>query len=230
MMGTFLKIKIYLFLLLVTSINLGARAQAIEGCKENNDSIVEQIQIIDIDMDMDDIDDKNRVFDQSILTKINSQNGIYIDDDGNEIQAMKSSRDLFFENIRPPKKFYRIYRCYYLNGKIKAAGIMITDGSLIKNFYQYDEEGNKTVIDFDKEYDEFDYNKVFLWLDKEGYIDLKTGRGRHYISLEYEKEKKQWYVNIKHNEETGLKFQDRFYKLDGHTGKILEKYDLISYE
>lgn len=223
------KIRIYFLFVFLILVNNVIKAQAEQNCKSYNDSIIKQIQIIDIGME--NIDDKNKLFDQSILTKINSQSGIYVDNAGNEIQAMQSSRNIFLELIQPPKKFYKIYRCYYLNGKIKEAGFSVGNGTcFVGNFYQYDEEGNKTVINMDKKYDEFDYNKVFLWLDKEGYIDLKTGRGRHHINIGYESDKKQWHILISHNEETGLRFQNRTYKLDGYTGKILEKYDMISYE
>ena len=138
-----------------------------------------------------------------------------------EIEQTKLKK-IYVEYIKPIDKFYNIYNEYYLNGNLKVHGIRLNDGvSLgglhIKTWEYYDEQGNLIrKVDEDARFGNvpFDYNRVILWLDKKGCINIKEGKTyTNFYSISFNSEKKYWQIDI--NDEY------KIYLLDGKTGKII---------
>jgi len=84
-------------------------------------------------------------------------------------------------------KLYRIYKEYYLNGKLKKFGYYLYPMLMISKWYYYDEKGNEAIVDEDLKFGKFDYNKVVQMLAKMGYLNLQTGQGRERIRFGYDK-------------------------------------------
>lgn len=149
-----------------------------------------------------------------------SINGTYeFETDSSRVKQIKYF-DNYVEYIHPKGKFYDVYNVYYPNGKIKEHGIRL-DGMKIGKWEFYDEQGNVTIVDEDADFDEFDYNKVLLFLDEKGYIDIHNGDGADNFSLNYNLEAKQWKVTAKDKNEKWL-----VYILSGKTGRVVKVMDL----
>ena len=127
----------------------------------------------------------------------------------------------YVEYIKPVGKFYNIYNEYYLNGNLKVHGICLIDGfsingMRIKKWEYYDEQGNLIKeIDEDAKFGNvpFDYNRVFLWLDKKGYISIEKGEVYSDYSIDFYTKEKYWWIDIYREYKT--------YLLDGKNGKII---------
>ena len=159
--------------------------------------------------------EKNKDFDELNYTK----------KDGTTIRQYKSGYGEYVEEEYPPMpKLYYIYREYYLNGNIKTIGFMLRTAFPIGVWKHYDEQGKVTEENMDTGFGKFDYNKVFLFLYKEKYIDIKTGRGREEVTIGIDKALNCWKVNVwpvASNNYKGI-----CYMLDLNTGKIKKKYKI----
>jgi hypothetical protein len=161
---------------------------------------------------------KNTRFDIETFNK-NNKSGTYEYIHDNLIITQEDWENQYVEYIKPVGKFYNILNTYYLNGNLKKHGIRLNEGFKIKTWEYYDEQGNLIKeIDEDADFKDipYDYNKVFLWLDKNGYINIKKGEVITDYSLNFNTKTKRWTVDVK--EKTG---EWNSYVFDGKTGKIL---------
>ncbi len=129
----------------------------------------------------------------------------------------------YIEKETPPlPKLYTIFRKFYLNGNLKEEGILLPGDLHVGIWREYDEQGNLTKeTNWDETYGKFDYNKVILFLAKQGHINIKTGKGRDEFTIGVDREKHCWDVNVwpvKSNNYKGFE-----YLLDSDTGKVKKK-------
>lgn len=148
----------------------------------------------------------------------------YTKEDGTEIEQ-HFCMDIYLEHEWIPKKLYRIYREYYLNGNLKKEGLELGQMS-IGIWLEFDEDGNEIrVRNMDDSLPKgFDYNKVMLLMEKEGRINTRTGEDRDILRMSYNKDKNQWEVSflpIKRKDYLGIE-----YLIDAKSGKIKDKYDM----
>jgi hypothetical protein len=154
----------------------------------------------------------------------------YIKEDGTSIWQYKSGYEYYVEKEYPPfPKLYYIYREYYLNGNIKEWGFMLRTAFPIGIWKYYDEQGNLTkeenVDAVLKEKAKFDYNQVFLFLDREKRINIKTGKGREEVTIGINEEAHCWDVNVWPRESN--RYKGICYMIDLNTGKVKEKYPIL---
>lgn len=104
----------------------------------------------------------------------------------------------YTEYIHPIGKFYDILKDYYLNGNMRESGMRLSNVKLGVWKY-YDENGNLTnTIDEEAKFKDvpFDYNEVMRWLDKKGYVELETAKGKDNITLSFNPKTKIWGVTV----------------------------------
>lgn len=143
----------------------------------------------------------------------------YIKEDGTRIWQYDSGYGFYVEEEYPPMpKLYYIHREYYLNGNIKTVGFMIRSYFKISIWKYYDEQGNITEKNWDERLGKFDYNKVMLFLNRKGHINIKTGKGREEMTMGFNEDAHCWEVNIWPAESN--KYQGVYYMLDKDTGKV----------
>lgn len=136
------------------------------------------------------------------INKYNSNRGLanvfkFTKEDGTIVEQ-NSFPGGYAEIETPPKpKFYKIRKMYYQNGKIREIGPLLSHMS-IGIWRYYDENGKETIVDEDEKYGMPNYNDVLVYLDKKGYIDLRTGERREKTSIGYEPEKKVWSAYVYH--------------------------------
>jgi hypothetical protein len=126
--------------------------------------------------------------------------------------------NLYYEmKIFPPKpKFYQIIQLYYENGKIWKRGKTLGGSVPVGEWEYYDPQGNKTIVNEDSKFGAFNYNEIYLYLHRHGYIDVYTGENRENLSLYFHEEKGYWTAAIKNMEK---RIRDKFY-FDKDTGKV----------
>lgn len=200
-------------MILIISISCNAQkktAYSVLTKVDNNNMLIDTFNI--------DLYEKNKVSTHS--AEIEKENGEKI--------RLIDSEDIYVEYYTPPlPKFYWIYKEYYLNGKLKKKGYMLTD-TKIGVWEYYDEKGNKTTEDMDKRYSKakFSYNQVMLLLQELGHIDLNTGKGRDIVTVVgYIKESNNWIAEIRNDLEPPFT-----YYISGKNGKIIGKNTIIFVE
>ncbi|TRX36174.1 hypothetical protein FNW52_09110 [Flavobacterium sp. ZT3R18] len=156
--------------------------------------------------------------------------------------------------ILPPKPaFYTIYKLYYKNsGIIKEKGKYFGEcdpGSTIMKIgiWTYFDEQGKVIReeDEDKKFGAFGYNEVLAFLDHEGQINLRNGKNREKLEIYYDFSKnsseKLWKVVVEKGKPYSVPNLDgmdgermeqkvKTYYLDGNTGEIIARKDLIKYK
>lgn len=133
--------------------------------------------------------------------------------------------DMYLEYYTPPlPKLYTIYKEYYLNGRLKKKGYYIDELKIGKWEY-YDEKGNKTIEDMDKQFStaKYTYSQIIILLDQLGEINIKTGENRENVNLHYNKQLKQWYARIRNPLYGG-----NIYIINANNGEIFKKGEIIS--
>lgn len=125
------------------------------------------------------------------------------------------------EIITPPKPaFYKIRKSYHkATNTLELEGREIGDMSI--GIWQFFNKKGKLVreVDEDKKLDGHDYHKALEFLEKDGWIDIKTGKGREHFSLDYEKD--IWYITIIGDMWNG--YLETYYEVDANTLKTLKK-------
>jgi hypothetical protein len=163
---------------------------------------------------------KNMKFDIETFNK-NSENGRYEYIRDNVKISQHKLKYEYAEFIEPIGKFYNVLNEYYLNGNLKLHGIRMNDGLKIKKWEYYDEAGH-LIREEDEEAKfrkvPFDYNKVFLWLDKRGFISIKEGKVYTSHSIGFNSEKKVWVIDVFGERKT--------YTLSGKNGDVLSITDI----
>jgi len=180
-------------------------------------------------------DNTNETFDFKIYKNmINQEEGrsTMILEDGTKIQM---SEPLFkdmtygvertttgFIRISPVKPFFiEIVKIFSPLGKLIKQGKFISNINV--GISQEFNENGKLIeeIDYDKkDWSKYYYSDILKFLDKEGVIDLKTGRGRGTFSFYLDREKEQWHVEVIESPENG--YVATLYTLDANTLKVLE--------
>ena len=122
---------------------------------------------------------------KSIIKKKNSYEGAtsaqYIERNGTETYVSFNDDGFVLQEIKP-FTYEMIVRNYYKNSIIKSKGKFLCHSSVkIGIWREYDNQGNLIKeTDEDKKFEKLRLKPINIlrWLEKEGYIDRKTGKGQ----------------------------------------------------
>ncbi|WP_375605699.1 hypothetical protein [Flavobacterium davisii] len=79
----------------------------------------------------------------------------------------------------PNPSFFKIYKEFYANGNLKKKETYIGENVKIGISEYYDEDGTlDKKVNEDEKFGKIKYTDCLAFLEKKGYIDLKTGKGR----------------------------------------------------
>ena len=122
---------------------------------------------------------------KSIIKKKNSYEGAtsaqYVERNGTETYVSFNDDGFVLQEIQP-FTYEMIVRNYYKNSIIKSKGKFLCHSSVkIGIWREYDKQGNLIKeTDEDKKFEKLRLKPINIlrWLEKEGYIDRKTGKGQ----------------------------------------------------
>ncbi len=122
---------------------------------------------------------------KSIIKKKNSYEGAtsaqYVERNGTETYVSFNDDGFVLQEIKP-FTYEMIVRNYYKNSIIKSKGKFLCHSSVkIGIWREYDNQGNLIKeTDEDKKFEKLRLKPINIlrWLEKEGYIDRKTGKGQ----------------------------------------------------
>ena len=122
---------------------------------------------------------------KSIIKKKNSYEGAtsaqYVERNGTETYVSFNDDGFVLQEIKP-FTYEMIVRNYYKNSIIKSKGKFLCHSSVKIGFWrEYDNQGNLIKeTDEDKKFEKLRLKPINIlrWLEKEGYIDRKTGKGQ----------------------------------------------------
>ena len=122
---------------------------------------------------------------KSIIKEKNSYEGAtsaqYVERNGTETYVSFNDDGFVLQEIKP-FTYEMIVRNYYKNCIIKSKGKFLCHSSVkIGIWREYDNQGNLTKeTDEDKKFEKLRLKPINIlrWLEKEGYIDRKTGKGQ----------------------------------------------------
>ena len=122
---------------------------------------------------------------KSIIKKKNSYEGAtsaqYVERNGTETYVSFNDDGFVLQEIKP-FTYEMIVRNYYKNCIIKSKGKFLSHSSVkIGIWREYDNQGNLIKeTDEDKKFEKLRLKPINIlrWLEKEGYIDRKTGKGQ----------------------------------------------------
>ena len=122
---------------------------------------------------------------KSIIKKKNSYEGAtsaqYVERNGTETYVSFNDNGFVLQEIKP-FTYEMIVRNYYKNSIIKSKGKFLCHSSVkIGIWCEYDNQGNLIKeTDEDKKFEKLRLKPINIlrWLEKEGYIDRKTGKGQ----------------------------------------------------
>lgn len=217
--------KILIKIMLLSSINF-----LVVGCNGQNNDNKKVKEIM------------KEKFDFEIYKKTDYGIEKYVKSDGTEIFMIgfnEKSGGFIHENPVKPN-FYTTYKEFYTNGNIKKKEKYIGKYVKIGVSQYYDEKSNlEKEIDENEKFGKIKPSDVLLFLEKEGYINCKTGQGRENKDgspkFELGYEDNIWYITIPQGR--GITPEDLegveligepskwfpyTYELDGNTGKLLK--------
>lgn len=170
----------------------------------------------------------------------NNQNHFHLQN-GTEIFRAAYKGYYTDERILPKPSFLKQNREFYLSGFIKVKGLSFgslaigANGIKVGKWIYFDEMGKiLKVVDEDSKFGKFGYQELLAFLNREGLVNIKTGKNRDKVKAFFEKSEhgnKTWTVEViteflADNYSRGWK-----YKLDGDSGKLLDKAKInISFE
>lgn len=141
----------------------------------------------------------------------------------------------FREYLASPS-FLLVQRKYYPNRKIKEKRFMLP-GLMTKVGISeyYDEKGNKTTVDEDKKFGKIKPDYILRFLEKKGYINLKTGEGRFIdnmwdaFGITYSKHINLWSIGIVNGKPYDGPYDDGeppayspiYFYIDGDSGELM---------
>lgn len=143
-------------------------------------------------------------FDIEFYEKI-KDNIPYIRKDGSRIYNIgfdKNTGGAMSETF-PPPSFLSYYKEFYPNAYIKKKETFLGEYTKVGISEYYDEKGNKTTVDEDKKFGKIKPDYILKFLEKKGYINLKTGTGRfidnmwNAFEIIYEENINLWIIEIK---------------------------------
>jgi hypothetical protein len=166
---------------------------------------------------------ENKRFDIDSFTK-NSERGAsyrFTLEDSTEILQMKGLQSGYVEWQSPSDKFYKIYKTFHSNLNLKSKEYRFF-GIKIGISEHYDEQGNKTLVNEDEKFGKFDYNHLILFLERKGYVNSETTKGKDDLDIDFIPSPKVWIIETK-------KDMKRI-KINGNTGSVIKIEDLIMLE
>lgn len=217
-MSKFKKTHSLLAIVMIFTISLSCKAQ-----KNTKYKVLNNIEFTDMATDTFDIN----LFEKysNVTNKLSNVRSATIEkENGEKEEQVISSEEITVYYTPPLPKLYWIYKEYYLNGKLKKKGYMLTNTYMKIGVWEYyDERGNKTTEDMDKRYSKakFTYNQVMLLLQDLGHINIKTGEGRNHIDIDYLTDWNFWKVEIRNGSEPPF-----IYNINGKNGKVTDKYTI----
>ena len=133
--------------------------------------------------------------------------------------------------VPPPPAMYQIYKTYHGNGILRHQSVDIS-GIPIAIEQEFDIHGKLIKeINYEKKvYNQYHYDNILQWLDKKGYINLRTGEGRedfgsyslfNFILTKDETGRDVWKVTIEPVSKT--KYIQTDYILDAKTLEVLDR-------
>jgi len=153
--------------------------------------------------------------------------------DGTEIDRSASPTEYTEECILPKPSFLKLNKEFYRSGFIKFKGLSFGDqhmganGIRVGQWTYFDELGKVTkTVDEDRKFGNFGYNELLAFLDKEGLIEVKTGKNRENVNAIFESSEsgdKTWFVEIITEFHPDDYAKGWTYTLDGNSGKVLKK-------
>jgi len=162
--------------------------------------------------------------------------------DGTEVE-MLDGEEPFMRETLPAPSFEAVYKEYYADGTLKAKGRMI--GPLLKvgPWHYYAADGSlQREVNESARFGRIGPAQVLEILEREGYINRRTGKGRGTVVLNYERMGSvldgaatggKWLVELTEGARNEPPFEgpgepsvykSLFLQIDGETGKILKKH------
>ncbi|MCJ1810484.1 MULTISPECIES: hypothetical protein [Flavobacterium] len=182
-------------------------------------------------------------FDFEVYKKTEYGENRYLKNDGFEIIEMAFIKDKkgFQREFEPKPSFKKIYKRFYGNGNLNSKETYIGENVKIGISEYYNEDGTlDKKVNEDEKFGKIKYTDCLAFLEKKGYIDLKTGKGREdkderpLFELYFNDEKghKSWVISIIKGKPNNLP-PDHIgepldalpldFIMDGETGKITEE-------
>ena len=126
----------------------------------------------------------------------------YILADGSAFESFVGGDDIYYLVIPPKPSYHHYMYFYYPGGRLKEYGAFAGLDSDVKIgiWKQYDTIGDETQVDEEAKFEKWSFRKVLEVLEKDGVINLRTGKHREANELDFdfdEKEKKWTVVVVK---------------------------------
>lgn len=134
-----------------------------------------------------------------------------------------NNKDIWYHVI-PPKSYITLSYHFYPSGRLKEFGQFASlDSYVIKIgiWKDYDENGKiLKMTDEDIKFKKFSFADALNFMEKKGYINLKTGKNRTVSSFYFDTEKEIWelYIQTYYNEEVEEKGIQ--YIINSQNGKL----------
>lgn len=175
-------------------------------------------------------------FDIEFYEKI-KDNIPYIRKDGSRIYNIgfdKNTGGAMSETF-PPPSFLSYYKEFYPNAYIKKKETFLGEYTKVGISEYYDEKGNKTTVDEDKKFGKIKPDYILRFLEKKGYINLKTGEGRFIdnmwdaFGITYSKHINLWSIGIvngkpydgPYNDGEPSAYSPIYFYIDGDSGELM---------
>lgn len=162
----------------------------------------------------------------------------YTREDGTKVRMSATGNPSIIEKIAPPS-FVTRQRQYYSNGILRQLSFFMDGGLKVGIWRTYDERGNLIKeVDEDAKFGKIKPQDILNFLDKEGYINVKTGEGRFDVNdrevfkFRFRPTQKSvvigepdkdplWSIMLYPTFENG--YIQTEYIINGETGQVLEK-------
>ncbi|OCA72681.1 hypothetical protein BBH99_02890 [Chryseobacterium contaminans] len=187
-------------------------------------------------------------FDFALFKKYQESNGTLELKNGYTVLSMSApEKDEAgtLEELLPKPSFLYVYKEFYPNGNLKKKETRISETVKVEKSEYYDKDGNlEKTVDEDQNYGKIKYQDVLSFLDKKGYINLKTGEGRlnddgtNKYDIVYDQDVPVWNISITQGKRLSEKelleimktspgepnvWKPVVYKMDANTGKIISE-------
>ncbi|AZA92611.1 Uncharacterised protein [Chryseobacterium nakagawai] len=187
-------------------------------------------------------------FDFDLFKKYQESNGILELKSGYTILSMSApEKDEAgtLEELLPKPSFLYAYKEFYPNGNLKKKETRVSETVKVEKSEYYDKSGKlEKTVDENQNYGKIKYQDVLNFLDKKGYINLKTGAGRlnddgtHKYDIVYDQDIPVWNIMIMQGKKLSEKelmeimktspgepaaWKPVVYQMDANTGKIISE-------
>jgi hypothetical protein len=148
-----------------------------------------------------------------------------------------SDGDAYYVEIPPAPEFYSVYKEFHSNGMLKTKGKVAAQVLEIGVWQYYDKNGRLIKeVDKDKKFGNIKLDWLLKFIEKEGHINLSTGKGREYAVIEengegfiysarfsivLDEKGAFWVIGIEPDRENG--FHRTIYHIDKNSGETLFK-------